>query len=122
MIDVMEWMIDTAEEVDELDAVYQTYPRKIVEKGAVAIIMQTGRMPVTHAHGEEVVTQLTFQVDVLAPTQTAAREISDAIANKYTANNGEVTGWSVSYDETYQRYATTWSVSVTVDKRGTFYH
>lgn len=119
MIDVIGTVVSAVAAIEEVDGrAYRRWPRKKVQMPAV-LVSHMGRNPVlTDADGSEIVTELSYSIDINAEDQGTADIVTEKVCDALARYNLHAVGHTDFYDDQYRVYRSIITVSGTVDIRG----
>ena len=119
MIDITDRLVGWAQEITAFKGqVYRFYPQKKMAGKTFAIITPTGHSPRVMEDGEEVIADLTWNVEIYGQTPTTVDSILQDLTALYGKYNITLQGITHGYNPDIRQYLTQVSYSAVVDKRG----
>lgn len=122
MIRNTDQMIAIAKQMPDFEGrVYRDYPEAFPGSPlcTISVISTTADLVIG---GEEIVTSITYSVDVFADSPDDAEDIMSELIDLYTAYNIVRVGGSSGFDSDCALYRANISLRAMLDKRGASYH
>lgn len=120
MIDICDTLIEWAKEIEGFEGrVYRIYPQKNLTMKTYCTITPTGHHTIlTGMDGEEVITDLSYSVQVFGKSPKALDSIVGELTDLYQRKNVIRQGIAYGRSEDYSSYTASMSFTVRMDKRG----
>lgn len=122
MIRNMDQMITIAKQIPDFEGrVFREFPQVFPEAPFVVISAVSGVADLVIG-GEEIISSMTYSVDVYADTPDDAEDLLSELNDLYTEYNIIRIGGSSGFDSNCALYRANISLRATLDKRGGSYH
>lgn len=119
MIDIIDTICSKLDGIDALKGrVYRAWPQTKL-RGTFAVVFRISRQPdVTSHDGSEIVTRVSYTINLIAPTLTELDAIEATVTDLLASYNLHSTAGGAVYTDIPQLYRTAIVVSGAVDCRG----
>lgn len=120
-IDLMAWVLDTVAGVPGLNGAYRAFPKKARDAIPYAVVRQVGRSVVHLQDGVETMADLTYSVDVVAATESAAQALLGQVAGALARFNMLETAYYSDFAQENNVFRANATFAVTVGADGRTY-
>lgn len=120
MIDIIDNLIELAQSSGTV-TLYRTFPQKDLKGKTYGTITPTIHMPRLMESGEEVMADLSYNVQLFGSSPKELDTITANLSALYGKHNITLNGITHGYSPEYRRYTVLISYSAVVDRRGCVY-